>query len=151
MQIYNLTEFVLKFYSLLKSTGWNMSFNLVLFRCAWLKDELESADLHGDLEKNENWVCIMNACLCVQAHIGELASMMQSLGTVQALYPSKISHSISSNATCHHWVHFHIQPQVQTHSSILLPLHEPSYLACFHFTYIQWEESQATMVIIVVS
>lgn len=45
--------------------------------------------------------------VCVLAHIAELATVMQSVGTVQALYPSKISHSISSNATCHHGVHFH--------------------------------------------
>lgn len=59
----------------------------------------------------------------VCAHIAELATVMQSLGTVQALYPSKISHSISSDATCHCVAHFltkshYCKHAYQKHSSI---------------------------------
>lgn len=63
-----------------------------------------------------NWEmspCYECKSLCVLARIAELAAVMQSLGTVQALYPSKISHSISSNATCH-CTPPHIQSRLQT-------------------------------------
>lgn len=60
----------------------------------------------------------MQLCTC--------AAVMQSLGTVEALYPSKISYCISSNATRHSGVGFHINKLI-TIATIFIKHIESNY------------------------
>lgn len=89
----------------------------------------------GNWEMSPRYEC---KSLCVLVRIAELAAVMQAVGTVQALYPSKISHSISSNATCHCIVHLHTYSHdcKQAYQTFLKSYQTHIFL----FIFIQWTE-----------
>lgn len=129
-------EFVLAFESLLtdgnlKPSGVSMSCKQLSHgpECCVIKWSAGDGRSPWQLREDDSWggnweMGRYYECksLCELAYIAELPVMMQSLGTVQALYPSKISHFISSNATCHCGVHFHTHT-VNTASVLIKHIH----------------------------
>ncbi len=103
--------FELKVFSLMPSRSlqvsvWAARSSFLPLSAVLLNEVWVMAGFHGNLETmtagGGNWETgpyYECTSLCVLARIAALPAMMQSLGTVQALYPSKISHSISSKGS----------------------------------------------------
>lgn len=81
--------------------------------------------------------CYECKSVCMLAHRAELAVVMQSLGTVRPLYPSKISHCISLMQAATAGYTFTLTPALlQTHSSNSFTTLKLPH-AHFLFTFIQ--------------